>query len=45
MIWKILIIGNLLATTAIYTLVYIAVRNIKKKKKTAVSVRQVSPKK
>ena len=45
MIWKILIIGNLLATTAIYTLIYIAVRNIKKKKKAVGSVRQAGSKK
>lgn len=33
MIWKILIIANLVLTSAIYALVLLAVNNIKKKKK------------
>lgn len=33
MIWKILTIVNLLAVTALWGLVYLAVRNVKKKKK------------
>lgn len=44
MIWKFFIIANLLATTAIYVLIYTAVRNIKKKKAIN-SVRQSGAKK
>lgn len=47
LVWKILICFNMALVLGLYGLVFLAVRNVKKKKKlaTKVTVKQTSPKK